>query len=426
MIYIGGKLLRELSTISSSIPLFEKSVLNEFSQVCVEENGSWNFESQDTQYSSHCLHTYLAAMIPQLARRLIDDYVRPGGSVLDPFCGGGAVLVEAILSGRKATGCDINNLAVLVSKAKTTHIERQDIESTGRFILENARGYSGPPLNFSKSSYVDFWFKPYMLVPLTGLRKTIDSLEEGHLKDLFKVIFSATVRNVSLTYRNEIRLRRMSKEEQDTFNPDVFDKFEEKLNQAIERVPNLPDGCRAVVEKIDARSLPFRKNQFDAIVCSPPYGDERNGVPYTQFAKNMLYWLGFTREDIMLAKKVSLGWSKGEKAAPPSSTFIENLEKIREYPISVVEAIAFYADYFVALKKMAHVVRDRIMIVIGQRVLQNTVFDNAKITAELMAEIGINLEKIILRKLPTKRLPKMREYGAAINEESILIFKKKN
>lgn len=418
--------MSEQVATSSSVPLPETSVLNGFSQVCLEEDNSWNFEGQDTQYSIHCLHTYLAAMIPQLARRLIDSYVQPGGSVLDPFCGGGAVLVEAILSGRKATGLDINDLAGLISKAKTTHIGRQDIESVGQFILEKARGYAGPPLSFSKSSYIDFWFKPYMLVPLTGLRKTIDGLEEGHLKNLFKVIFSATVRNVSLTYRNEIRLRRMTKEEQEAFNPDVFDKFEEKLNQAIERVPNLPNGCRAVVEKIDTRSLSFRKNQFDAIVCSPPYGDERNGVPYTQFAKNMLYWLGFTREDIMLAKKMSLGWSKGGKVAPPSSTLIENLEGIREYPTSVVEAIAFYADYFVALKKMAHVVSDRIIIVIGQRVLQNTVFDNAKITAELMAEIGINLEKIILRKLPTKRLPKMREYGAAIDKESILIFKKKN
>jgi site-specific DNA-methyltransferase (cytosine-N4-specific) len=418
--------LREQVMISGSVPLLGARIPKRFPQVCVEEGNSWNFEGQDTQYSSHCLHTYLAAMIPQLARRLIDDYVRPGGSVLDPFCGGGAVLVEAILSGRKAIGCDINDLAVLVSKAKTTYIQRQDIESAGRFILGEARRYSGPPLSFSKSSYVDFWFKPYMFVPLTGLRKAIDRLEEGHSKDLFKVIFSATVRNVSLTYRNEIRLRRMSKEEQEAFNPDVFEKFEEKLRQATERVPNLPRGCKAVVEKIDARSLPFRKNQFDAIVCSPPYGDERNGVPYTQFAKNMLYWLGFTKEDIMLSKKLSLGWNKGGNAAPPSATLIENLERIRKCPLSLKEAIAFYADYFVALGKLAHVTRDRIIIVIGKRVLQNTVFDNAKITTELMGELGVPLEKTILRKLPTKRLPKMREYGAAIDEESILIFKKNN
>ena len=67
---------------------------------------------------------------------------------------------------------------------------------------------------------------------------------------------------------------------------------------------------------------------------------------------------------------------------------------------------------------MANAVKDRIVIVIGQRVLRDTIFDNGKITVDLMAEIGLPVEKAYLRKLPSKRLPKMRNFGAAINRET--------
>ena len=100
------------------------------------------------------------------------------------------------------------------------------------------------------------------------------------------------------------------------------------------------------------------------------------------------------------------------------------MEQIKEYPDSIREAAAFYADYRQALSELARVASDRVIIVIGQRVLRNTVFDNGSITAELMRDLGVELEAFYVRRLPTKRLPRMREFGAAINRESILVFRK--
>ena len=363
-------------------------------------------------------------MIPQLARRLVETYVAPKGAVLDPFCGGGAVLVETTLTGREAAGRDINDLAVLITKAKTTHIPKDEVAEATSAIVERARLYRGQPLSFERADYVHYWFKPYMLGPLTALRLALDDLQEGPMKTLQRVIFSATVRDVSLTYRNEIRLRRMSPKEQEKFNPDVFGKFLENAKQAADRVSELPAGARSDVDRGDARRLPFRNKEFAAVVCSPPYGDERNGVPYAQFAKNMLLWLGYRREDLMGAKKASLGWHKGDKVAPPSTTLYRTLERITDNPVACREAIAFYHDYFLALGEMTRVAKDAVIIVIGQRVLHKTVFDNAAITCELMQDLGIGLEALHIRRLPSKRLPKMREFGAAIDRETILVFRK--
>lgn len=365
-------------------------------------------------------------MIPALAGKLIDSYVPPGGTVLDPFCGGGAVLVEAILSGRQALGHDINDLAILVSKAKTTYLSYEQIANAGNDILTKARSYPGQTISFNPSERVDYWFKPYMFKPLSALKTAIDTVSDPEIKNLMQVVFSATVRNVSLTYRNEIRLRRMTEKEQARFNPDVFIKFEEKLYEALSRVPELPKDSKAKIGKLDIRKLQLAEHKeiADAIVCSPPYGDERNGVPYTQFAKNMLFWLGYSADQIRESKDMSLGWGNQPRVIPNSRTLLEAIGKIEAYPDSVEEAINFYADYFESLKGMANAVKDRIVIVIGQRVLRDTIFDNGKITVDLMAEIGLPVEKAYLRKLPSKRLPKMRNFGAAINRETILIFKK--
>jgi site-specific DNA-methyltransferase (cytosine-N4-specific) len=387
-------------------------------------DGVWDFASQDTQHSTHGLHTYVAAMIPALARRLIETYAPANGSVLDPFCGGGAVLVETIRSGREAIGRDINGLAVLVSKGKTTHISADRIQSAGAMVLARAKEYDGPPLCFPKSDFVEFWFKDYMLLPLTALRSAIEELKDASLRSLFQVLFSATVRSVSLTHRNEVRLRRMTPDEQATFNPDVLEVFSKYIALAKNRVPGLPTGAKADVKPENVRQLSWPSEGVDMILCSPPYGDERNGVNYTQFAKNMLYWLGYNRQEIRASKEHSLGWGKKERTVPPSRTLLDSLELISDNPTAVREAVAFYADYYKALHQLARVARSRIIIVIGNRVLHKQVLDNAQITAELMDAIGVQLEEFHFRGLPTKRLPKMREFGAAIDQEAILVFKK--
>ncbi len=387
-------------------------------------DGSWDFAGQDTQYSTHGIHTYVAAMIPALARRLIDTYAPEGGTVLDPFCGGGAVLVETIRSGRETIGRDINTLAVLVSKAKTTPISAEDIHATGAQVLAQAAEYNGLPLRFPPSDFVEFWFKDYMLLPLTALRFAVEGIRNPELRTLFQVLFSATVRSVSLTHRNEVRLRRMTPERQATFNPDIFGVFNKYVALAEERIPALPPGSGAMIEKGDTRQLNLLDDATDTILCSPPYGDERNGVNYTQFSKNMLYWLGYSREQMQSSKYGTLGWGKEPRIPPPSQSLHNAIDLLSDNQTSVREAVAFYADYYDALQEMTRVTRQRIIIVIGNRVLNKQVLDNSQITVELMDALGVPLEASHFRKLPTKRLPRMREAGAAIDQEAILVFRK--
>jgi len=83
-------------------------------------DSSWNYASENTKGLSHGFHAYPAMMIPQVAGRLLDLYAPSGAVVLDPFCGSGSVSVESFTRNFHSYGIDINPLARLLSKVKTT------------------------------------------------------------------------------------------------------------------------------------------------------------------------------------------------------------------------------------------------------------------------------------------------------------------
>ena len=87
---------------------------------------------------THQHYKYPARFSPSVARSVIDVFSRPGDGGLDPYMGGGTTIVEALASGRRAVGCDINSLAVFVTKAKTTHLTSQEAHEVEVWALNAA------------------------------------------------------------------------------------------------------------------------------------------------------------------------------------------------------------------------------------------------------------------------------------------------
>ncbi len=83
--------------------------------------------SQDkVEEPPHSFYKYPARFSPVFAREAIKAFTREGDTVIDPFCGSGTSLVEAIALGRRAAGFDISSLAVFLARAKTTPLSVHD------------------------------------------------------------------------------------------------------------------------------------------------------------------------------------------------------------------------------------------------------------------------------------------------------------
>lgn len=397
----------------------------------LDNDFDFDFRGTDTQYSTHAIHTYVAAMVPELAKVLVQSFVPKGKRILDPFCGGGAVLVESVHNGNAVTGTDINPLAILLSKAKTTYIEKKSLQEAVEYTYANAvRGVNGS-MKFPENYSIDYWFLPQSIAELTSFITVIKKCERKKIfsEDVIralKVMFSATVRDVMLTYRNEVRLRRLQPEDLKRIKPDAFKSFTNRSKLAIERISSLPVNANSNVECCDIKQLPFPDKYFHSIICSPPYGDETNGVSYLQFSKFMLYWLGFTRESVINTRKKALGSTENDIILK-SKTLIKVSKEISKRSEDT-HWINFYTDYYDGLKQMSRVSKENIIIVVGNRILKQTLIENGRVTTELMSSLNWKLHRHFERKLPSKRLPKLRRenshgFGGAIDKEDILIFK---
>ncbi len=69
---------------------------------------------------THGFHVYPARMHPAIARVVLEELFEGGAAdVLDPFCGGGTVVVEAMRAGWGALGTDLNPLAIRVARVRS-------------------------------------------------------------------------------------------------------------------------------------------------------------------------------------------------------------------------------------------------------------------------------------------------------------------
>src|SRR5260370_41643913 len=84
--------------------------------------------ARDVRFT-HYLFRFPAKFHPPVIRCLIDRYTKEGDRILDPFCGSGTLLVEALASGRDAVGIDIDPLARFVSRVKSRPIDPDELES---------------------------------------------------------------------------------------------------------------------------------------------------------------------------------------------------------------------------------------------------------------------------------------------------------
>ena len=88
----------------------------------VPNNGEILIISNDQSYLTHGIHKFPAKFFPELPRYLIRKYSEAHQIVLDPMCGSGTVVLESMLNDRVSVGIDIDPIARLITKVKTTPI----------------------------------------------------------------------------------------------------------------------------------------------------------------------------------------------------------------------------------------------------------------------------------------------------------------
>ncbi|HEX4816979.1 MAG TPA: DNA methyltransferase, partial [Nonomuraea sp.] len=118
-------------------------------------------------------------MLPAIATRVIDTYTEPGDLVIDPMCGIGTTLVEAVHLGRHAAGVEYEEGWAKLAVANLAHARRQGATGFGTVLAGDARGIARLLPDLAGQAALVLTSPPYGAATHGHIRASRDSGEPG-------------------------------------------------------------------------------------------------------------------------------------------------------------------------------------------------------------------------------------------------------
>lgn len=272
--------------------------------------GDLDYHGYDTSYASHDFHAFPAKFPPPLPDRFIRGLTAPGDTVLDPMMGSGTTIVEAFLAQRRCIGTDIDPLALLIARVKTTPLEIETLRQELHRTVENANRHVAMQASQiltaiharwdkKTAEFVDYWFAAETQIELAALLLEIEAIDDPAIRDFFTLAFSACIitksGGVSLAFdlahtrphRAKIAFTASGRkiigdEYNNSDSPRIkfltknvrsaITEFYKRATQNIQSLNELPKVEHPITLHLaDAQNLPVESETVDLIVTSPPY-----------------------------------------------------------------------------------------------------------------------------------------------------------
>jgi len=399
----------------------------------------WDFKSENTKSFTHGFHTYPAMMIPQIAKKLINDFGQNAETLFDPYCGTGTSLVEANLAGINSIGSDLNPLARLLAKVKTTAIENQTLKlhllDFDRYLTQYRFGFQGNDSIIAPSyPRIDYWFSKDVRQKLAVIQDYIEKIENPDISDFFKVAFSQTVRDTSWTRNNEFKLYRMTKEDMKVFNPDPYGRMEQMLGKNFIGLVDFMEAkdnesATDVLNLNTIKNIPkkkMEKESVDMILTSPPYGDSSTTVAYGQFSTLANQWLGHFENGRELDGMLMGGIRASKLRKFKSEALNDNINDVEKIDRGrALDVVSFFSDYEKSIRNISSLLKPNgisCYVVSNRKVKGKEIFTDT-ITKDLFELNGFRHIDTYSRNISRKRMPRNNSPTGSVGETQSLMNK---
>jgi len=417
-----------------------------------------NFHGQGNGYQTHNFHSFPAKFPPQLPREFILGLTKPGEVVLDPMAGSGTTIVEALLHTRCGIGFDIDPLAIMMMRAKTTELDPERIADVGTIISRNAAltaNEQPDALNrqletrwdAKTKTFVDYWFAKETQVELLALINEIDRVLDSRLRLFFRLILSGIIitksGGVSLAFDLAHTRPHKAKVVKAASGEILFGQelaidpsprvslltktvrsplaeFDKRLRRSMSGLISYQTGFRQpLIQFGDAQQLPLNDDSIDLIVTSPPYLS--NAIDYMRAHKFSLVWLGYSVE--------SLGTKRKEYIGGESLTDIE-FEEMPEFTNQIIARISqinrskgriahrYYSEMARVLREMYRVLKPGkgAVLVVGTSIVQGIDTQIDRCLTDLGVACGFEVVGVGIRQIDRDK--RMLPAGAIANRNS--------
>lgn len=359
----------------------------------------WSFSVRGKASKVEAIHPYPAKFIGDIPAAFLAALPTPRGTaVMDPFCGSGTTLLEAQRAGRPSVGIDLNPIACLISRVKTSPLPEGFLDTVLQISEEaqSIRSVSIPDI-----PNVGHWFQEDIQRAVAALASTLAKPCYLAWQDALRLALSSILVKVS-NQDSDTRYAAVKKELQAA---DVYVQFQlaaQKISTALAtRTWTLPSAT-----VIESDILQVKPEQIGLpvglMVTSPPYP---NAYEYWLYHKYRMWWLGF---DPISVKEHEIGARAHffKKNHHTAEMFVEQMQGT----LDLVRSVLVPGGYA--------------CVVVGRSKIHGKVFDNGAMIYELGASMGF--EPIIKLEREIKASRKSFNLSHAnIKTETILVLKKK-
>ena len=375
----------------------EKSCCSSTLRLQLEEI-DWSFTSRGKSHEIEAIHPYPAKFISEIPRSFLSVLPVPAGTaVFDPFCGSGTTLTEAQRFGFPSIGIDLNPIACLLSRVKTSPFP-SGLDIAAIRVVQDARMIREPEARDIPN--VDHWFKPEIQDAIAALIAAIQQYPAPEPADALRLaLFSILVR-----VSNQESDTRYAAIEKEIGKDEVFNLFLAACGR-ISRAIKHRDWKLPSARVIEADTLKVGTGQIEMpvgiVITSPPYP---NAYEYWLYHKYRMWWLGF---DPLAVKAQEIG-ARAHFFKRQHHTEDHFWEQMRE-TFRLIDAVLVNSGFA--------------CFVIGRSKIHGRIVDNADIIESVARECGM----ILVARLNRVIAPNRKSFNlshASIKTETIVVLEK--
>ena len=406
-------------------------IIELFKSKGIDRNWSFaQYKPSDTSKLTHCYHRYPAKFIPQLVEKLMDEYLvgMKEPHVNDLFMGSGTTIVCAISRGYKSSGTDINYISELLTRVKSTPIDPALLKKKIDKLLVDLSFLEFETLssNYSKALYIpdinteriDYWFTPKVRDELGIILARIRAESDTNIQNLFTICFSHILKTVSIWLMGSTKPTRDFKKK--IQKPIIcFKRHLKKMEKANKEFwTTVPNHIKYNMDSFlnikrgDARKQPVNDETVDIQITSSPYV---TSYEYADLHQLSTLWLECTLNLSDYRKEfIGTAYKRYEDKQLKSkiAQSIVNQMIIKDKNMAK-EIEAFFIDMQECFDETYRILKlgGRCCYVIGNTTLKKVEILNAEVFAESMQYLGLVIDRIIKREIPSKILPQKRDAG---------------
>jgi len=358
----------------------------------------WTFSERERALALESIHPYPAKFIGEIPRAFLSTLPIPSGTgVLDPFCGSGTTLIESQRAGLPSVGIDLNPIACLISRVKTSPLSSGLLEAAGEVVKIASAQRS---LVIPDIPNLDHWFKPDVQAAVAAIAESISLGIFEKWQDALRLALSSILVRVS----NQDSDTRYAAVEKTVSSRSVFEAFS-AASARLERALTERKGPLTSAKVIQGDTLKVLANQIDfpigLVVTSPPYP---NAYEYWLYHKYRMWWLGF---DPIAVREQEIGARPHffKKNPHTADVFVNQMGGT----FSLISKVLVPLGY--------------VCFVVGRSRIHGELVDNGSIIEDVAAKFG--LEKVVrLERTINSKRKSFNLSHANIKTESVLVFRK--